>query len=293
MEKWNSKIAKELGIDENLLNSVNVAVKAGRQELDALVNDVAREEQYKAACKDIDDKRRECLESDLKVYVTPHIYTQMFFTPLLGWAETSIPEITEGERGLWRSFMDLDPLMRGMHGASKQIHSEDSFFSLFNSLGGVYHQGLVRWVVENEDDVYSGIAKLNQVVLESVAQYNKNADGNKIILKLHGCQLEIDTVCSALGIKEWESAMTENFKDGDFCGPNDEPSFLAGLEKDKSDSRFRYDVIESMYHYPEQPWKRGGGPIDRRKIVEEIFFSLYPEKANDLTLKAVLETLSI
>lgn len=29
MEKWNSKKAKELGIDENLLNAVNVVVKAG------------------------------------------------------------------------------------------------------------------------------------------------------------------------------------------------------------------------------------------------------------------------
>ena len=30
MEKWNSKIAKELGVDTDLLAAVNVAVKAGR-----------------------------------------------------------------------------------------------------------------------------------------------------------------------------------------------------------------------------------------------------------------------
>jgi hypothetical protein len=85
MEKWNSKIAKELGIDENLLNSVNVAVKAGRKELDDLVNDVNREEQYNAACQEIDAKRKECLESDLKVFGTPCAFNAAYQLPFIGW----------------------------------------------------------------------------------------------------------------------------------------------------------------------------------------------------------------
>ena len=38
MEKWNSRKARELGMNAELLNAVNAAVKAGRQELTRLSN---------------------------------------------------------------------------------------------------------------------------------------------------------------------------------------------------------------------------------------------------------------
>ena len=38
MEKWNSRKASELGMNPELLNAVNIVVKAGRQELTRLAN---------------------------------------------------------------------------------------------------------------------------------------------------------------------------------------------------------------------------------------------------------------
>ena len=282
MEKWNSKIAKELGIDENLLNSVNVAVKAGRKELDDLVNDVNREEQYNAACQEIDAKRKECLESDLKVFGTPCAFNAAYQLPFIGWRHNIQDVIGNGFGGF--AFGDIEPIFV-CHEIDTAIRGEHKLNLTLRSLGGFIVNGAVWWFVKTEEEVYSRIAKINSIIFSRITRVG---DG---IIEDRDEAVSAKKLCSPAGIKMWLLEQGYNSKEvrqGHIFGPNDIGPYPTGGGYSEKD---REMFIHRYLPYPELPIELGGGVLNRHRLAEDFIIALFPEKSNDLTLRRVVKTL--
>jgi len=291
MEKWNSKIAKELGIDENLLNSVNVAVKAGRKELDDLVNDVNREEQYNAACQEIDAKRKECLESDLKVFGTPCAFNAAYQLPFIGWRHNFQDIIGNSFGGC--AFGDIEPIFV-CHEIATAISGEDKLNLTLRSLGGFIVNGAVWWFVKNEEEVYSRIAKINSIIFSSIKEFDVKTNNHYQLLDLieeRDEAVSAKKLCSPAGIKMWLLEQGYNSKEvrqGHIFGPNDIGPYPTGGGYSEKD---REMFIHRYLPYPELPIELGGGVLNRHRLAEDFIIALFPEKSNDLTLRRVVKTL--
>lgn len=293
MEKWNSKKANELGIDENLLKAVNVAVKAGRHELDALVNDVAKEEQYKVACIEIDAKRKECLESDLKVYGSPRVYNPVFQLPFIGWRHYN-PDILGVGFGS-SVFGDIEPIFV-CHEIDTAISGDDKLNLILRSLGGFIVNGAVRWFVNTEEEVYYRIAKMNSIIFSSIKEFDVKTNNHYQLLDhVEGLMKQrFETVsakelCNPAGIKMWLSEHGYNSKEvrqDHIFGPNDDNTYGGGYSEKE-----RELFIHRYLPYPQLPVELGGDVVNRHRLAENFIFALYPEKSNDLTLRRVVKTL--
>ena len=287
MEKWNSIKAKELGFDANLLNAVNVAVKVGRQELDALVNDDVREGQYKAACKEIDAKRKVRLESDLKVFGSPCGFNPVYQLPLLGWSG-SHPGAEDIR--FETIFKNLEPIWSSIEIPSG-IVGEDRFESLINSLNGFMVKGILWWLVDSEDEVYDRIARFNSRVLSSIREFDNDTKGKYDLYKLISQDLVRNShsitpkeLCTPSGVRNWLLGFggvgyspIDNFDYNGYGTPYS--------EKDRAEFVYR------SLPYPPAPCKVGGGVVDRHTILKNFIHELYPEKKNNSTITQVITAL--
>lgn len=288
MEKWNSKKAKELGIDENLLNAVNVVVKAGRQELDALVNDVAREEEYKKTCEEVDAKRKECLESDLKVFGSPCMHNPLCHLPFIGWS----PYGPDLGNDLAYAFGDIEPIFVYRE-IDTAVSSVEKLNSILRSLNGFVVNGGVWWLVENEEEVYSRIAEMNSILHSSIKEFDVKTKNDLRLLEHVEKRSEVVSpkeLCSPEGVKLWLSKQGYNSKEerqGVPFGPNDDNSYNGGYNSEHDRNKF----INHLYPYPQIPSKLGGKETYRQQLLVNFVQQLYPEKANDLTTRQVLGAL--